>query len=118
MLDVGCSYGIGSAFVKFGCSFDEMVAFFSSRAPQEYRAACEAMRSRLVAPGYYYRPHKLLLEQVDRPSLGEVERAALAQPEWFQPDWPRSEHRRPARWHRRRWARCGGCRRGWRRWGL
>ena len=44
MLDVGCSYGMGSAFVKFGCSFDEMVAFFSSRAPKEYNAACEAMR--------------------------------------------------------------------------
>jgi carnitine O-acetyltransferase len=45
MLDVGCSYGIGSAFVKYGCSFDEMVAFFSSRAPREYGAACEAMRA-------------------------------------------------------------------------
>ena len=44
MLDVGCSYGIGSAFVKYGCSFDELVAFFSTRAPREYRAACEAMR--------------------------------------------------------------------------
>lgn len=45
MLDVGCSYGIGSAFVKYGCSFDEMVAFFSSRAPRTYHAACEAMRN-------------------------------------------------------------------------
>jgi hypothetical protein len=44
MLDVGCSYGMGSAFVKYGCSFDEMVAFFSSRAPRQYHAACEAMR--------------------------------------------------------------------------
>jgi len=44
MVDVGCSYGIGAAFVKYGCSFDEMVAFFSSRAPREYHAACEAMR--------------------------------------------------------------------------
>ena len=51
MLDVGCSYGIGAAFVKYGCSFDEMVAFFSSRAPSEYRAACEAMRMWLhIAP--------------------------------------------------------------------
>ena len=31
MLDVGCSYGIGSAFVKYKCSFDEMVAFFATR---------------------------------------------------------------------------------------
>lgn len=45
MLDVGCSYGIGSAFVKYGCSFDEMVAFFASRAPHEYRAACDATRA-------------------------------------------------------------------------
>ncbi|MFQ5429427.1 MAG: hypothetical protein ACE5E1_03865 [Phycisphaerae bacterium] len=51
MLDVGCSYGIGSAFVKYGCSFDEMVAFFSSRAPREYHAACEATRMWLnIAP--------------------------------------------------------------------
>lgn len=45
MLDIGCSYGIGSAFIRFGCSFDEIVAFFSSRAPHDYRAACEAMRT-------------------------------------------------------------------------
>jgi carnitine O-acetyltransferase len=44
MLDLGCSYGIGSAFIKYGCSFDEMVAFFASRAPRGYRAACEATR--------------------------------------------------------------------------
>jgi len=44
MLDIGCSYGIGSAFVKYGCSFDEMVAFFSTRAPREYHACCEATR--------------------------------------------------------------------------
>jgi carnitine O-acetyltransferase len=45
MLDAGCSYGMGSAFVKYGCSFDEMVAFFSSRAPREYQAACDAVRA-------------------------------------------------------------------------
>lgn len=51
MLDIGCSYGLGSAFVKFRCSFDEMVAFFSSRAPRGYHAACEAVRMWLnVAP--------------------------------------------------------------------
>ena len=44
MLDVGCSYGLGSAFVKFGCSFDEIVAFFASRVPHDYHAACEATR--------------------------------------------------------------------------
>jgi hypothetical protein len=51
LLDVGCSYGIGSAFVKYGCSFDEMVAFYASRAPREYDAACETTRAWLnIAP--------------------------------------------------------------------
>jgi carnitine O-acetyltransferase len=45
MLDIGCSYGMGSAFVKYGCSFDEMVGFFSTRAPRDFQAACEAMRA-------------------------------------------------------------------------
>ncbi|MGA6994020.1 MAG: hypothetical protein WBX50_08995 [Candidatus Deferrimicrobiaceae bacterium] len=44
MLDVGCSYGIGAAVVKYGCRLDEIVAFFASRAPKEYHAMCEAMR--------------------------------------------------------------------------
>lgn len=45
MLDIGCSYGMGSAFVKYGCSFDEMVAFFATRVPRDLHAACEAMRA-------------------------------------------------------------------------
>ena len=45
VLDIGCSYGMGSAFVKYGFSCDEMVAFFSTRAPQDPHAACEAMRA-------------------------------------------------------------------------
>jgi hypothetical protein len=45
MLDVGCSYGMGSAFVKYGCSFDEMVGFFSTRAPENPEAACDATRN-------------------------------------------------------------------------
>lgn len=45
MLDVGCSYGIGSAFVKYGCTFEELASFFSSRAPQDYRACTNATRT-------------------------------------------------------------------------
>ncbi len=54
LLDVGCSYGIGSAFVKYNCGFDELVAFFGSRAPMAYGAACEATRQWLnvTPPGY------------------------------------------------------------------
>ena len=54
MLDIGCSYGMGSAFVKYGCSFDEMVAFFATRAPDDPHAACDAMRAWLnVTPAPY-----------------------------------------------------------------
>ncbi len=44
MLDVGCSYGMGSAFIRYECSFDEIVSFFASRAPVEYYLCCAAMR--------------------------------------------------------------------------
>ena len=54
ILDIGCSYGMGSAFVKYGCSFDEMVAFFSTRAPKDLPAACKATRAWLtVTPAKY-----------------------------------------------------------------
>ncbi|MFP3913236.1 MAG: hypothetical protein ACLFWM_00040 [Actinomycetota bacterium] len=49
MLDIGCSYGLGSAFVKFGCSFEELAAFFHSRAPKEYEACTAATRHWLHA---------------------------------------------------------------------
>jgi len=45
MLDVGCSYGIGSAFVRHGCSFEELVSFFDSRAPQDYAECVAATRA-------------------------------------------------------------------------
>ena len=44
MLDVGCSYGIGAAVVKYGRRFDEIEAFFAPHAPKEYHAMCEATR--------------------------------------------------------------------------
>lgn len=53
MLDIGCSYGMGSAFVKYGISRDEMVAFFSTQAPQDLHAACEAMRAWIKTPMPY-----------------------------------------------------------------
>jgi len=54
LLDVGCSYGIGSAFVKYSCTFDELVAFFASRAPEDYITACEATRQwiNITAPAF------------------------------------------------------------------
>ncbi|MCG8555278.1 MAG: hypothetical protein MJD61_08305 [Proteobacteria bacterium] len=52
MLDVGCSYGVGSAFVRYGCSFEELVSFFDSRAPTGYHECTAATRTWLnvVAP--------------------------------------------------------------------
>ncbi|MCJ7498822.1 hypothetical protein MUP29_01080 [bacterium] len=45
MLDVGCSYGVGSAFIRFGCSFEELVSFFESRAPRGYYECTGATRA-------------------------------------------------------------------------
>ena len=33
MLDLGCSYGVASALVKYGCSLEELLSFFDGRAP-------------------------------------------------------------------------------------
>lgn len=52
MLDVGCSYGMGAAFLKWGCSFEEIVSFFESRAPTNPVECAAAMRMwlRIVPP--------------------------------------------------------------------
>ena len=66
MLDIGCSYGMASAFVKYGCSFEEVVSFFDSRAPRERRPCAESMRQWLRAsrlpiraahPAYHHHRH-------------------------------------------------------------
>lgn len=45
VLDVGCSYGVGAAFVKHGCTFEELVSFYASRAPKDYAACTAATRA-------------------------------------------------------------------------
>ena len=45
MLDVGCSYGIGAAFIKYGVTFEELASFYQSRAPRDYAACTAAMRT-------------------------------------------------------------------------
>ncbi len=44
MLDLGCSYGVGSALVKYDCTYRELSAFFHEQAPLEYHACVEAAR--------------------------------------------------------------------------
>ena len=44
MLDVGCSYGIVSSFLRFGCSLEELVSFFDARAPRDFAACTAATR--------------------------------------------------------------------------
>ena len=76
MLDIGCSYGMASAFVKYGCSFDEMVAFFSTRAPEDFHGACEAMRAWInVTP----RPYDVRCVGLDssKPAIRFAMRAGL-----------------------------------------
>jgi len=48
VLDLGCSYGIGSALVKFDFTFDELAGFFARRAPRDYGACVDATRSKLA----------------------------------------------------------------------
>lgn len=36
MLDLGCSYGVGSALVKYGFSFSEIAEFFENEANRDY----------------------------------------------------------------------------------
>lgn len=49
LLDLGCSYGVGSATVNYRCSFDEFRAFFASRAPHDYDECVAATRHWLQA---------------------------------------------------------------------
>ncbi len=44
MIDVGCSYGIGAAGVKFGRTFAEMTRFVKDDLPQSYDDASKTMR--------------------------------------------------------------------------
>jgi SAM-dependent methyltransferase len=45
VLDLGCSYGVGAAFVKHGCTFEELVSFYASRAPKDYSGCAAATRA-------------------------------------------------------------------------
>ena len=44
LLDLGCSYGVGSATVNYRCSFEEFRAFFAARAPRNYDECVAATR--------------------------------------------------------------------------
>ena len=45
ILDLGCSYGVGSALVKYGFSFDEILGFFAEDAAHGFRACVSDTRS-------------------------------------------------------------------------
>jgi len=48
MLDRGCSYGVGSALVKYGFSFSEIADFFDSQKSQDYKLCVEDTREWLA----------------------------------------------------------------------
>lgn len=48
MLDLGCSYGVGSALVKYGFSFGEIADFFQNSADQDYRQCVKETREWLA----------------------------------------------------------------------
>ena len=49
MLDLGCSYGVGSALVKHDCSYRELSAFFHDQTPPDYDGCVAAARPWLQA---------------------------------------------------------------------
>lgn len=44
MLDLGCSYGVGSALVKHDCGYRELSNFFNGETPRDYAACVRATR--------------------------------------------------------------------------
>jgi hypothetical protein len=51
MLDLGCSYGVGSALVKYGFSFSEIAEFFENEANRNYRVCVNDTRNWLAESG-------------------------------------------------------------------
>jgi len=49
MLDLGSSYGVASALVKYGCSLEELLAFFDNRAPEASLACIQSTKRWLAA---------------------------------------------------------------------
>jgi hypothetical protein len=48
MLDLGCSYGVGSALVKYGFSFGEIANFFAHQSDRDYRHCVQDTRDWLA----------------------------------------------------------------------
>jgi len=48
VLDLGCSYGVGSALYNYDISFGDLVSFFVENAPDEYRKCVAATREFLA----------------------------------------------------------------------
>ena len=44
LLDLGCSYGVGSALVKYDCTYRELSRFFDQEAPRDLRGCVESTR--------------------------------------------------------------------------
>ncbi len=51
MLDLGCSYGVGSALVKYGLSFGEIAEFFENDADRDFRRCVRETRQWLEQNG-------------------------------------------------------------------
>jgi hypothetical protein len=51
MLDLGCSYGVGSALVKYGFTFGEIADFFSSHSDTNYRQCVKDTKEWLAENG-------------------------------------------------------------------
>jgi len=65
MLDIGCSYGIGSALIRYGLSVEDMKAFFASHPETPYQESIEATRAWLSEA-----PHSCDVECIGLDSSG------------------------------------------------
>ena len=51
LLDLGCSYGVGAALLKYNFSFAELAGFFARHPARDYDACIEEMRELLATDG-------------------------------------------------------------------
>lgn len=76
MLDLGCSYGVGSALVKYGFSFGELAAFFE-RDTRVDRGACIAKTRKWIAQSGARDPIACVGADVSEPAVTFATRAGL-----------------------------------------
>lgn len=77
MLDLGCSYGVGSALVKYGFSFGELAEFFEREARTDRKACIEETRKWIARNGGAPDPIACVGADVSEPAVKFAARVGL-----------------------------------------